>query len=195
MSRSIPPSARTTSVTARVALAASPKSPAIATARAPDRPSAATVSAASSLRLRYPTATAAPARASSRAVARPMPRPPPVTNARLPVRSITGTVPSAFRLLALHSVFHDLADYVLDGEVQLLDARGVIGRDDQDEVGEVLELAAALAQERYDRHAACLRGLRGAHQVGTLATGRVQHQQIFRLRQCFDLAREDLVEP
>jgi len=42
----------------------------------------ATCASAGGLRLRYPTATFAPARASITAVARPMPRPPPVTNAR-----------------------------------------------------------------------------------------------------------------
>src|SRR5439155_64712 len=61
------------------------------TARDRPRPpsTALIVSSASARRLRYPTATLAPARASSSAVARPIPRPPPVTSARLPANEIT----------------------------------------------------------------------------------------------------------
>src|SRR2546426_617918 len=94
-----------------------------------------------------------------------------------------------------HPVFHDLADYMLDGQVQLLDASGADRGDDVDEFGEVLYLTPALAQESDDRHAASLRGLRGAHHVGALAARRVQHEEVFRLRQRLDLAREHLVEP
>src|SRR6266705_5379851 len=92
---SSPPSAPAASSTARLAPPGSPRSAWTATVsfRPLPPPTALIVSSASAFLLRYPTATLAPARASSSAVARPMPRPPPVTNARFPERSITAPPP------------------------------------------------------------------------------------------------------
>src|SRR5205807_10228334 len=117
----------------------------------PRRPpfcTALTVSSASALRLRYPTATPHPARASSSAVARPMPRPPPVTKARFPEKSITthphcglgiadcgledrpSNPQSAIRnpQSCAHLCLHDPANHMFDRQLQLLDMRGLIGR-------------------------------------------------------------------
>src|SRR5690242_3750753 len=119
-------------------------------------------------------ATPAPARASSSAVARPMPRLPPVTNARFPVRSITAlpvrngasaplaavrSIPhSAFRIphwpSSRQALFNHFANQMFDGEMNLLNARGIVRRHHQRQIGEILELAAAAAQERHDRDAA-----------------------------------------
>src|SRR2546427_580775 len=49
-----------------------------------------------------------------------------------------------------------------DGEVQFLDPRRVIGRDDERHVGQCGELAAALADQGDDGDAAGARRLRGA---------------------------------
>src|SRR2546422_8493919 len=158
---SSPPSARAASSTARLAPTGSPRSAWTATVsfRTLPPPTALIVSSASAFLLRYPTATLAPARASSSAVARPMPRPPPVTKARLPERSITTPHPmrngecgmrncserslaerrpqlhSAFRIP--HSAFlevqlplYQLADHVFDGQVKFLNVGGVLGRND-----------------------------------------------------------------
>src|SRR5213593_2648784 len=160
MRMSSPPRACAASSTARLAAAGSPRSAWTATApvRAFPPPTAWIVASASARRLRYATATLAPARASSSAVARPIPRPPPVTNARFPDRSITAPPPvrsaecgvrrvrggiqeqaashanSAFRTphsaLCSQPLLHHLTHHVLDGEVQFLDPRRVIGRDD-----------------------------------------------------------------
>src|SRR5712691_73687 len=148
---SSPPSARAASSTARVAAAGSPRSAWTATVsfRPLPPPTVLIVSSASALLLRYPTATLAPARASSSAVARPIPRPPPVTNARFPERLITTpprnaevrtrnaeqhwevarggdahrSVPrSNFRVPRSDAqpLLHHLTHHVFDGEVQLL---------------------------------------------------------------------------
>src|SRR2546426_215859 len=184
---SSPPSARAASSTARLAPPGSPRSAWTATVsfRPLPPPTALIVSSASAFLLRYPTATLAPARASSSAVARPIPRPPPVTNARFPERSIT-TPPQrgsrnskrgtdgpislrAFRVPRSHfrvsnvprsdfrvprsdgqPLLHHLTHHVLDGEVQLLDPRRVIGRHDQRHVGQLGEVAAALAEQGDD---------------------------------------------
>src|SRR2546422_6781765 len=149
---SSPPSARAASSTARLAPPGSPRSAWTATVsfRPLPPPTALIVSSASAFLLRYPTATLAPARASSSAVARPMPRPPPVTSARFPERSITAPPRNAevrtrnaeqqwevacggdarlslprsdFRVprSCLQAFFHDLTYHVLDREMQLLD--------------------------------------------------------------------------
>src|SRR6266699_1283540 len=215
MSR-LPPSARSASATALVAPVGVPRSP---------RTAAVTCASAAGLRLRYPTATLAPARASSTAVARPMPRAPPVTNARFPERSITpppqgGTrnaeqsaerrrrerpriaVPrSAFALprselpvrvprSSSQLLFYHRTDDVLDREMNLLNPRRVVRRDHERDVGERLQLAARLAQERDDGHVAGLRRLRRADHVGTLAAGRVQRQHVARAGERLALARE-----
>src|SRR6266571_1419915 len=172
MRKSSPPRARTASATTRWAAALSPRSPCTATAlTASSALTASTTSSASCFRSRYPTATLAPARASSSAVARPMPRPPPVTNARLPERSITTPLQNAERgtrnaeqrgerrrrerppiavprsalalpRSSLQPLLHHLADQMFDGEMQLLDPRRVVGRDHERDVGERLELTA-----------------------------------------------------
>src|SRR2546428_5684372 len=223
---SSPPSARAASSTARLAPTGSPRSAWTATVsfRPLPPPTALTVSSASALPLRYPTATLAPARASSSAVARPIPRPPPVTNARFPERSITtpprnaevrtrnaeqhwevargGDAPrsvprSDFRVPRSDGqpLLYHLADHVLDGEVQFLDPRRVIGRDDERHVGQCGELAAALAEQGDDGDAAGARRLRGADHVGALAARRVQRQHVARAGQGVELAGEHPVEP
>src|SRR5256885_1296789 len=252
MSSSSPPSARAASSTARWAAAGSPRSPPIATALTRPRPpstasTALTVSSASARLLKYPTATLAPARASSSAVARPMPRPPPVTKARFPAREITappqrgsrnaeprtaergtrkseqqwrvagGTRPgllsrvpragfrvwrfrvpaSAFRgsaLLEPKLFLNDFTNHVLDGQVQLLNVGGLVGRDDEAVVDQLAGGSAVPAEQRHDPHAFGSRRLRGAQHVGTLAAGGVQHHEITGAGQRFDLAGEDLVE-
>src|SRR5256886_14570672 len=151
-----------------------------------------------------------------------MPLPPPVTKARFPDRSITAppqcgmanaecgmsmeaslgerppnSIPhSAFRIphSSLQALHHQFADQMLDREVQLLDSRRVVRRDHERDVGERLQLAARLAQERDDGHVARLRRLRRADHVGTLAAGRVQRQHVARAGERLDLAREHLVE-
>src|SRR2546428_5130020 len=223
---SSPASARAASSTARLAAAGSPRSAWTATAFDRPRPpsTALTVSSASALPLRYPTATLAPARASSSAVARPIPRPPPVTNARFPERSITtpprnaevrtrnaeqhwevargGDAPrsvprSDFRVPRSDGqpLLYHLADHVLDGEVQFLDPRRVIGRDDERHVGQCGELAAALAEQGDDGDAAGARRLRGADHVGALAARRVQRQHVARAGQGVELAGGHPAEP
>src|SRR6266704_2477320 len=170
---SSPPSAPAASSTARLAPPGSPRSAWTATVsfRPLPPPTALIVSSASAFLLRYPTATLQPARASSSAVARPMPRPPPVTNARLPERSITTPLQNAERgtrnaeqrgerrrrerppiavprsalalpRSSLQPLLHHLADQMFDGEMQLLDPRRVVGRDHERDVGERLELTA-----------------------------------------------------
>src|SRR2546423_6527109 len=196
---------------------------ATASPRPPPPSTALTVSSASVLRLRYPTATSHPARASSCAVARPMPRPPPVTKARFPERSITTPHPIrnaecgmwngnarslASRPPLLHSAFrishsalsnqlclHDPTDDMLDRELQLLDVRGFIGRYHETVVDQSPHRAPALAEQRDHADALGARGLRRPHQVGALAAGRVQHEQISRSYQRLHLPREDRLEP
>src|SRR5256885_2751787 len=192
--------------------------------RPPPPSTALTVSSASALRLRYPTATPHPARASSSAVARPMPRPPPVTNARFPERSITTpprnaevrtrnaeqhwevarggdahrSVPrSDFRVPRSDAqpLLNHLTHHVLDGEVQFLDPRRVIGRDDERHIGQCGELAAALAEQGDDGDAAGARRLRGADHVGALAARRVQRQHVARAGQGVELAGRDRSAP
>src|SRR2546425_392816 len=151
-----------------------------------------------------------------------MPRAPPVTNARFPERSITAPPqcgmanaecgmsmeaslgerpPTSIPHSALHIphssfqlLLHQLADHMLDREMNLLNARRVVRRDHERDVGERLQLAARLAQERDDGHVARLRRLRRADHVGTLAAGRVQRQHVARAGERLDLAREHLVE-
>src|SRR5881394_901091 len=181
-----PPSARSASPTALLAPAVVPRSP---------RTAAVMCGSAAGLRLRYPTATLAPARDSSSAVARPMPRPPPVTNARFPVRSITATPRTTHGARSsFQPVLDEIANDVLDGQMQLLNAGGVGRRNDQRRVGEILDLAAAFAQERDDADAAGLRRLRGPDDVRTLARCRMQHDGVTRLGEGFDLPREHFVE-
>src|SRR5438094_5389662 len=198
MSR-LPPSARSASATALVAPVGVPRSP---------RTAAVTCASAAGLRLRYPTATFAPARASSTAVARPMPRPPPVTNARLPERSITAHPhcgfdtrpsnpqseirnPQSFAQLLLD----DPADHVLDRKLQLLDMRGLIGRDDERVVDQAPHGAAALAEQRDHADALGARRLGRAQQVGALAAGRMQDEQVAGPQQRLYLPGKDHLEP
>src|SRR3989441_2179753 len=152
-----------------------------------------------------------------------MPRPPPVTKARFPVRSITTPAPvrsgecgmrnyrgrsfasrpplatphSALRIphsLAQPS-FHEPADQVLDGEMHLLDSRGVVRGDDQSDVSQVLEPTARMPEEAPDRHPTSLRALRGAYHVGAFAARRVERQHVAGARQGLYLTCEYLVEP
>src|SRR5438876_2512567 len=185
---SSPPSARAASSTARLAPPGSPRSAWTATVsfRPLPPPTALIVSSASAFLLRYPTATLAPARASSSAVARPMPRPPPVTKARLPERSITALEPQL--------PLHQLADQMFDGEVYLLNVGRLIRWDHERVVHEGTHRAATLPQQRHHRGAPCLRPLRRPDDVGALAARRVQHQEVVRAHQGLHLPREHLVE-
>src|SRR5213596_832280 len=104
-----------------------------------------------------------------------MPRPPPVTKARFPERLITApprnaevrtrnaeqqweiacggdaplSVPrSAFRVPSslLQLCLHDPANHMFDRQLQLLDLRGLIGRNDERVVDQAPHGAAALAE-------------------------------------------------
>src|SRR5438034_11804179 len=109
-----------------------------------------------------------------------MPLPPPVTNARLPERSITATPPtrnaevgtrnkwadfssrvprSAFALprSCVQALLHHAANQMLDGEMNFLDPRRVVRGNDQHDVAQVFEPAARMPQEAHDRHPAGLR--------------------------------------
>src|SRR5437763_9338543 len=79
--------------------------------------------------------------------------------------------------------------------MQLLDAGRVVGRDDQRDVGELLEVAAGFPQQRDDAHPARFGRLGRPNHVRALAARRVQHEQVTRLRQRLDLPRKYLVEP
>src|SRR5947209_6821571 len=92
-------------------------------------------------------------------------------------------------------LLNHLTHHVLDGEVQFLDPRRVIGRDDERHIGQCGELAAALAEQGDDGDAAGARRLRGADHVGALAARRVQRQHVARPGQGVELAGEHLVEP
>ena len=50
----------------------------------------------------------------------------------------------------MEPILHQITDHVLDREMQLLDAGRVVGRDDQRDVGELLEVAAGFPQQRDD---------------------------------------------
>src|SRR3989449_4284665 len=83
---------------------------------------------------------------------------------------------------------------MLDREVQLLDAGRVVGRHDQRNVGELLEVSAGFPEQRHDAPPPRFRRLRRADHVRALAARRMQHEQIARLRQRLHLAREYFVE-
>src|SRR3989442_3860981 len=59
---------------------------------------------------------------------------------------------SAFHTSSPQPLLHQLADHVLDREVNLLNARRVVRPDHERDVGERLQLAAPLAQERAYGH-------------------------------------------
>src|SRR5258705_13816838 len=120
-----------------------------------------------------------------------MPRLPPVTNARFPVRSINAAPRSRS---TLQPILNEITDHMLDGEMELLNARSIVDGNHQACVRQPFELSTALAEECDDRDAARAGRLGGANHVATLAARRVQHQQIARLGERLHLAREDLVE-
>src|SRR5690242_9733897 len=92
------------------------------------------------------TATRAPARASARAVLRPMPLPAPVTSARWPVRSII-----------VRSSRHQAA--AVDVDDLAGDVRAVLREQEEDQVGDVPRLADAVQRIA---HQPCLHLLLGA---------------------------------
>src|SRR2546425_4612788 len=68
---------------------------------------------------------------------------------------------SAFRIphSSLQALLHQFADQMLDREMNLLNARRVVRRDHERDVGERLQLAARLAQERSEEHTSELQSL------------------------------------
>src|SRR5207237_1013997 len=84
---------------------------------------------------------------------------------------------------------------MLDRELQLLDMRCFIGRDDEGVVDAAAQGAPALAEQRDHADALGARRLRRPHHIGALAAGRVQHEQISRSHQRLHLPREDRLEP
>ena len=87
----------------------------------------------------------------------------------------------------------DQAFEIVDGEIV---TRGhiLIGRDDHRVVGQLAQRAAVARTEREHGNATCSRRLGGAQHVGRRAARRVNDQQIARLRERFDLAREHVLE-
>src|SRR5207244_13154633 len=88
----------------------------------------------------------------------------------------------------------DFTNHMLDGEMQLLDSRRLVGRNHETLVDQLARGAAALAEQRHHPHALGSRRLRGPHDAWALATRGMQHHEITGAGPRFALAREDLVE-
>src|ERR1044072_9581410 len=78
---------------------------------------------------------------------------------------------------SLQPIFDEITNDVLDRQVELLDARRVVGGHDERGIGEILELAARATQQRHDGDTAGPRRLRRAAHARTLAGGRMQDQR------------------
>src|SRR5213078_1604 len=102
---------------------------------------------------------------------------------------------SAFRISFVQLLFYDPANHMLDRQLQLLDMRGLIGRNDERVVDQAPHGAAALAEQRDHPDALGARRLGRAQQVGALAAGRMQDEQIAGPRQRLYLPGEDHLEP
>src|SRR5213080_3184366 len=126
MSRSSPPSARAASATARWAAAGSPRSPATATALDPSLPPRPAGSSTRPLHSRPPAPVAAPSPARSRGRHRSRARACPPTRSQSEGR------------------FDDVADDMLDREVQLLDMGRLVGGNHDTLVDQLTRGPAAL---------------------------------------------------
>src|ERR1051325_3906190 len=110
-------------------------------------------------------ATLTPNAANSCAVAAPIPRDPPVTRAFLPLRSIMRRSRCPVPCSLSQSLVDQIADDVLDAEVQLLRAIGPRGRDHDTMSGELREGSAVTGGETQHVDALGLRGLSGLEDI------------------------------
>ncbi len=113
-----------------------------------------------------------------------MPRLPPVTSA---VRPASEIIDRAGRL-------DQLDDEMLEREMEELDLPGVVGRHHQGLVHFPRQRPAVSAQKGHGRRAEGTGGSCRRHQIGTPAARAVQHQQVARPAERFDLAGKDLLE-
>ena len=85
-------------------------------------------------------------------------------------------------------------DQMLEGHVNQLHQTGFFGGYDHGLVHQTGERAAALPQKRDRGHSTFARGPRGCQEVGALAAGAVQDEQVAPIAERLDLASEDLLE-
>src|SRR5262245_8991232 len=83
---------------------------------------------------------------------------------------------------------------MLNGEMQLLDARRIVGGNHEACVRQGFELAATLAKERDDGDAPRPCCLGGPYDVRALTAGGVHDEQVAGVSERFDLAREHFIE-